>query len=471
MIKHNLKIYNTLSRKKEKFVPLKKGRVNLFVCGPTVYDFPHMGHAKTYIIFDSFVKYLKEIGFNVFYLQNITDIDDKIIAQAREKGVLPKNLALAFENQYLKSMKNLGIHSVTKYAKATSHIKEIINQVKRLLNKGYAYELEDGIYYDISKFKNYGKLSGRTILEAEDAVSRIDYSKNKKNRGDFCLWKFNENENEPSWPSPFGKGRPGWHIEDTAVAEKFLGTQYDIHGGGLDLIFPHHEAEIAQMEAISGKRPFVRYWMHTGFLTINGQKMSKSLKNIVVIDDFLKRYSCQQLRFLVVKNLWKSPFDYSESSMIEVKSALEKIEEFLRKIKYAKLIKSENKVIRNKFKKTKTDFYKELDDDFNTPQAFAVIFNFIKETNKFLEKDFISIKLSKEIYTFFEKINQIFGIIDFKKIKKPSMPSDVKKLINIREKYRKEKNWQKADEIRLEIEKKGYLIEDTKDGQIIKNPS
>ncbi len=468
MISHNLKIYNTLSGKKEKFSPLKNKRVNLFVCGPTVYDFPHMGHAKTYIVFDSFAKYLKMIGFKVFYLQNITDIDDKIIARAREKGVVPKNLSQAFEKEYLKSMKNLGINSVTKYAKATNYIKEIISQIERLLKKGYAYKLEDGIYYDISKFKNYGKLSGRTVLGAEDAISRIDYSKDKKNRGDFCLWKFNQNTAEPSWPTPFGKGRPGWHIEDTAITEKFFGSQYDIHGGGLDLVFPHHEAEIAQMEAISGKHPFVKYWMHIGFLTVKGQKMSKSLKNFVIINDFLKRYTLQQLRFLVLKNLWHSPFDYSESAMIEVKSALSKIEEFLRKTKESKSKKSDDKIIKKKIEKTKIDFYKELDDDFNTSRAFATIFNFIKDTNKFLEHDSVSKKLVKKIYNFFVEINQIFNIIDFKKIEKPAISTEVKKLIISREKYRKEQNWQKADEIRMEIEKKGYLVEDTKKGQIVK---
>ncbi len=465
---HNLKIYNTLSGKKEIFLPLKNKKVSLFVCGPTVYDFPHIGHARTCIIFDSFAKYLKQIGFNVFYLQNITDIDDKIIARAREKGVLPKNLALVFEKEYLKSMKNLGINSVTKYAKATSYIKEIINQIERLLSKGYAYKLEGGIYYDISKFKNYGSLSGRTVLGAEDAISRIDYNKDKKNRGDFCLWKFKQDTAEPSWPSSFGKGRPGWHIEDTAITEKFFGAQYDIHGGGRDLLFPHHQAEIAQMEAISDKRPFVRYWMHIGFLTISGQKMSKSLKNFITINDFLKRHTSQQLRFLVLKNLWRSPFDYSESVIIEVKSALEKIEEFLRKIKYAKTIKSTNKILKKKFEKTKIDFYKELNDDFNTPRAFAVIFNFIKETNQFLEEGLFSKKFAQEIYSFFEKINQIFGIIDFEKIKKPTISADVKKLIKAREKYRKEQNWQKADEVRIEIEKMGYLMEDTKEGQIIR---
>jgi len=469
MINHNLKIYNTLSGKKEKFSPIKKKKVNIFVCGVTVFDFSHIGHARTYIVFDSFVKYLKQVGFSVFYLQNITDLDDKIIARSQEKEVEPKSLATAFTKEYLKDMKVLGVDSVTKYAKATSYIKEIINQIEKLFKKGYAYKLEDGIYYDISKFKNYGKLSGRTILGAEDAVSRIDYSRNKRNRGDFCLWKFRQEETEPSWSSPFGKGRPGWHIEDTAITEKFFGPQYDIHGGGRDLIFPHHEAEISQMEAISGKRPLVRYWMHTGFLTIDGQKMSKSLGNFMTISDFLKRNSRQQLRFLILKNLWHSPFDYSESVMIEVRASLEKIEEFLRKLNDIKTIKSTDKNLKKLFEKSEKDFYRELDDDFNTPRAFAVLFDLIKETNKFIDKDLVSKSQAKEIYNFFEKIDKIFGIIDFKKTKNKKIPVAIKKLIDEREKYRQQQNWLKSDEIRLELEKKGYLVEDTKAGQIVKN--
>ncbi|MEK7537914.1 MAG: cysteine--tRNA ligase, partial [Patescibacteria group bacterium] len=308
-----LKIYNTLSGKKDLFKPIKGRQVNLFVCGPTVYDYSHLGHARAYIIFDAFVKYLRHLGFKVFYLQNITNIDDKIIARAREKNVAPKNLAKPFEKEYLNDMKLLGVDSVSKYARATDYIKEIISQVQRLEEKGFAYKIEeDGIYYNIAKFKDYGKLAGRTVLQADDGVSRIDYSKDKKNRGDFCLWKLKQSEQEPSWNSPWGQGRPGWHIEDTAITEKFFGPQYDIHGGARDLIFPHHQAEVAQMEAISGKKPLVKYWMHAGFLTVNHTKMSKSLGNFITISDFTKRCAPNYLRFFIVKNSWRSPMDYSE---------------------------------------------------------------------------------------------------------------------------------------------------------------
>ena len=458
-----LKIYNTLSGKKDSIKPLKGKKINLFVCGPTVYDFLHIGNARVYVIFDSFVKFLKHQGFSVFYLQNITDIDDKIILRAKEKGVSPKDLAKAFAAEYVKEMKILQVNSVNKYAKATNYISQIINQVKRLYEAGYAYQLKDGIYFDISKFKNYGKLSGRSSLQAEDAVSRIDYSKDKRNRGDFCLWKY-EVEGETSWSSPFGRGRPGWHIEDTAITEKFFGDQYDIHGGGIDLIFPHHEAEITQMESISKKKPLVKYWMHIGFLTTQGQKMAKSDGNMLTIHDFLKRYSSYQLRFLLLKNLWRAPLDFSESTMIEVNSTLEKIEEFLKKIKNNKIKTKQNIKFVADFK---NQFYDALNDDFNTPKALSIIFDFIKTTNTSLDKNVLSEKASKEIYKIFQEINDIFSFINFQKINE-SLPTIVKKLLKERKEARKKQDWQKADFLRMEIEKQGYTVEDLKEGVIVK---
>lgn len=467
-----MKIYNTLTGKKDDFKPRKAKAVNLFVCGPTVFDYSHIGHAKNYITFDCFAKYLKSKGYKVYYLQNITDIDDKIIARAREKKVLPKNLAEAYEKEYLKNMKSLGVTSVTKYARATNYIKEIISQVKKLQEKGFAYEIAgDGIYYDISKFEDYGKLAGRTVLGAEDAVTRIDYSKDKRNRGDFCLWKFKQETNEPSWPfgpasaeaSAGKEGRPGWHIEDTAITEKFFGAQYDIHGGARDLIFPHHQAEIAQMEAISGKKPLVKYWMHVGFLTVNGQKMSKSLGNFITIEDLLRRCKVNYLRFLIMRNLWSSPMDYSESLLIEVKTSVGKIEEFLAKLKN---VKSTSKKL-NLIKGFKKSFYAELDDDFNTPNAFAVMFDFIKNANQLLDQNLISQKEAKEIFSFFEEINKIFGIIDIATIKK-GVPANIKKLVAEREIHRKNQEWEKSDKVRAEIEKHGYVVKDTNSGPEIR---
>ncbi|MEK7087598.1 MAG: cysteine--tRNA ligase, partial [Patescibacteria group bacterium] len=291
-----MRLLNTLTNQKEEFKPLKNRQVGIFVCGPTVYDYSHIGHARTYVIFDAIAKYLKYKGYKVKFVMNITDIDDKIIDRAKEEGKTWKEAAEFYEKEFMNDIENLSIDSVDEFARATEHIPQIIKQIKALIEKDYAYQTEDGIYFDISRFGDYGKLAKRTIEQAEDAISRIDESVKKKNKGDFALWRFSKPD-EPSWPSPWLAGRPGWHIEDTAISEKYLGQQYDIHCGAQDLIFPHHEAEIAQQEAVSGRKPFVKYWLHSGFVTINGRKMSKSLKNFITIRDILKKYSAEALRF------------------------------------------------------------------------------------------------------------------------------------------------------------------------------
>jgi len=462
-----LKLYNTLSRKKEIFRPRKATKVNIFVCGPTVYDFSHIGHARTYVVFDMIGKYLRQKGYNVFYLQNITDIDDKIIKRAKEKMVSPQMLSRNFEKEYFKDMESLKIDSVTKYARATEHIKGIISQVERLFKKDFAYQIEDGIYYDISKFKDYGKLSRRTILQAEDAVSRIDESKEKRNRGDFCLWKFSK-KGEPFWPSPWGSGRPGWHIEDTAITEKCFGPQYDIHGGAKDLIFPHHEAEIAQMEAISNKKPMVRYWLHSGFLTVKGQKMAKSLGNFVTIRDFLKLDSPRTLRFFVIKTRYRSPIDYSEKAILQAKKELEKIDEFVEKIQTLKP-KNQNKS-KLQISKFKKEFEKTMEDDFNTPKTIASIFNLVNKGNALIAQNKLSLLDAKNTMEFLREVDEIFGFVFWKKPKK-RIPENIFKLVKEREGCRENGQWQKADQIRKEIEKLGYRVEDTKEGPKLKKMS
>ncbi|MDP2967426.1 MAG: cysteine--tRNA ligase [bacterium] len=481
-----LKLYNTLTRKKEVFRPRKGKKVNLFVCGITPYDFSHIGHARTYIVFDMIVKYLREKGFNVFYLQNITDIDDKIINRAKEKKASPQRLARDFEKEYMKDMKRLKIDSVTKYARATEHIKEIISQVKRLLKNGYAYQIDDGIYYDISKFKNYGKLSRRTVLGAEDAVSRIDESIEKKNKGDFCLWKKSKT-GEPEWKSPWFLGRPGWHIEDTAITEKYFGPQYDIHGGARDLIFPHHEAEIAQMEAISGKKPLVKYWLHSGFLTVTGQKMAKSLGNFITIRDFLKENDSRILRLLIIKNHYRSPLDYNDKLVLQTKRELERIDEFVSKLKWhtakRKTASKNSKIIKDLILKSQKDFNgskritpllppslrlgRAMEDDFNTPKAIAVIFDFVNKGNILISQNKLSSTNAKNILKFLKKIDRIFNFILWKKPKE-KIPEELLSLAKQRQKYREQGLWQKADEIRGKIKKLGYWVEDTKEGPKIK---
>jgi len=459
-----LKLHNTLTRKKEAFKPIKGNKVNLFVCGITPYDYAHIGHAKTYVQFDVIVKYLRYSGYDVFYLQNVTDIDDKIIQRAKQKKLKPLDLARAFEKEYHKDMKDLGVDSVNKFSRATECIKEIIKQINILVEKGFAYKIEgDGIYFNLSKFPEYGKLSGRKSAEAEDAVTRIDESIKKLNKGDFCLWKKSKKD-EPSWKDPwFNGGRPGWHIEDTAITESAFGPRYDIHGGARDLMFPHHEAEIAQMESASGKKPLVRYWLHTGFLNVKGQKMAKSLGNFIIIRDALKKYDAKVLRLFYISSHYRSSVDFSEELLEQAKSSLERLNDFARKLKNSKEkdartssgINSvdDEKLIEN----TKKEFLRHMDDDFDTPKALAVIFDFVREVNKKGG--------GKKSYELMLEFDKIFNILDTEEEK---IPTEIKNLVAQREKAREEKDFEKADKTREDLKKKGYLLEDTKEGVRVK---
>jgi len=469
-----LKLYNTLSGQIEDFQPIQgkaQGKqVNLFVCGPTVYDYSHLGHARTYIAFDMFANYLKFLGYNVFYLQNITDIDDKIITRAKEQNVAWQDLSRQFEKEYLNNIKTLKITSVKRYARATEHIKEIISQVKRLLDKGFAYQVDDGIYYDVSKFNDYGKLSNRDGQIAEASFSRIDEGIAKKNKADFCLWKISK-EGEPSWPSPYGNGRPGWHIEDTAITEKYFGPQYDIHGGARDLIFPHHEAEIAQMEAISGKSPLVKYWMHTGFLTINGQKMAKSLGNFTTIRDFLKSNSAEVLRFIVFSSHYRSPIDFKDSAIIEAQTNIETLRNLITFLQ--KKDRGQTPILQDRgltpILALQEKFWRALENDFNTAQAKAALFELVGLANEKIKQNQLTQVQAKEILEFLKKFDKIFLFLNFKKRDKAEIiPEEILALAKERESTRKEKNWQKADEIRRQIKRAGWLVEDTSTGPKLK---
>ncbi|MBI2450794.1 MAG: cysteine--tRNA ligase [Parcubacteria group bacterium] len=458
-----LKIYNTLTRKKEIFRFSKNKTIKMYVCGPTVYDFSHIGHGRTYIAFDVIARYLRYSGYKVFYLQNITDIDDKIINRANEEKIDPKILAKRFEKEYLKDTKTLGIKSVNKYSGATQNIREIISQIQRLIKKNYAYEKNGNVYFDITKFKDYGQLSHQSLNQLKKAV-RIEPDASKAHSFDFLLWKAKKS-GEPFWPSPWGPGRPGWHIEDTAIAERYLGLQYDIHCGALDLIFPHHESEIAQAEAISGKKPFVRFWLHTGFLLVNGEKMSKSSGNFITIREILKNYSPQAFRFLILSHHYRSPIDYQESLMKQAESSLERVSEFLEKIKKTKNKKQKTRArIEALLIKTRKKFFQAMDDDFNAPRAIAEIFNLIKTINPMagnLEK-----KEAKIILDFFKETDSVLGVMPLRKT--GQIPDMVLKLAKEREKLRKEGKFEKADKIRQKIFEQGYEIEDTPKGPQIK---
>ena len=444
---------NTLTKKTEEFVPINGKKVNIFVCGPTVYDYPHLGHAKAYIQFDFIVRYLRYRGYEVTYVQNITDIDDKIIKRSQEKGVSWDELAREFETIFLEDMAALHNISVTKYARATDYIGQIVKQIKVLLDKGFAYQISDGIYYEVSKFAEYGKLSGRTELREEDAVSRIDENKEKRGWNDFCLWKLSK-DGEPFWETELGKGRPGWHIEDTAITESFFGPQYDIHGGAVDLIFPHHEAEIAQMEAASGKKPLVRYWLHVGFLNIDSAKMSKSKGNFKTIREAMKEYDGRVLRYLFISSHYRSTMDFLETTLEQAKNSLRRMQDFVENVDININKPEEKKLI----EELKENVETALNNDFDTPTAMATIFDFIRAQNS----KGIS---GKYIYDYFVEINKFFDFFDFEK---KEIPEEIQILADERLITRKAGNWAESDKLRDLIKEKGYVIEDLKNDCKIK---
>ncbi len=448
-----MKLYNTLSRKIEEFSPINGKKVNLFVCGPTVYDFAHVGNAKTYTQFDFIVRYLRYRGYQVYYLQNITDIDDKIIKRALEKGETWKELAREYEKIYLEDMKSLGNTSVTKFARATDYIPQIVKQVQTLIAKGFAYKTSDGIYYDISKFKDYGKLSRRTEADREAGVSRIDEGLDKRNKNDFCLWKFYK-DGDPFWEAPIGKGRPGWHIEDTAITETEFGPQYDAHGAAVDLMFPHHEAEIAQMEAASGRKPMVHYWLHAGFLNTGSEKMSKSRGNFWTIRDVLAKFNFRVLRFFFISSHYRASLDFNEESLEQARGGLKRIDEFVANID-RQYDDSENQSFVSKFRE---DFNANLDQDLDTPAAMATLFNFIREQNS-------RGKAGINVYQLFEELNEVFG---FFQLREENLPPKIGELLNERNKLRKEGKFSESDAVRAEIKKMGYTLEDTPEGSRVK---
>ena len=350
-----MELYSTLSKTVEPLEPRIPGRISIFVCGPTVYDYSHLGHARTYVVFDVLAKYLRWTGQEVFYLQNITDVDDKIINRAHEEGVSPIALARRFETEYCRDMRSLGIDAVSYNARATTHIPEIVGQIERLLARGVAYVTGTGVYFDVDSFERNGELSGQ---QGDRRVSRVA-DETKRNPLDFVLWKVGE-FGEATWDSPWGRGRPGWHIEDTAIAEKYFGQQYDIHGGGLDLIFPHHEAEIAQMESLEGRHPMVRYWLHTGFLTVKGEKMSKSLGNFITIKDALTTWNRDVLRFFILLSHYRSPLQATDEGLAQAARALEHIRAV------ATVDRGENPAGRRAF-------VDAMEADLNTPMALAAV--------------------------------------------------------------------------------------------------
>jgi cysteinyl-tRNA synthetase len=462
-----MKLYNTMTGDKEDFKPIKEGRVRLFVCGPTVYDDAHIGHARTYIAFDFIARYLRHKGYSVFYLQNITDIDDKIIRRASESGVSPQDLARKFEKRYLEDMNALGVNMVSLYPRATGHIEEIIDQIKRLIEKGYAYETETGVYFDESKFPDFGKLSHQSPEDLQN--HRIEPDPTKRNHADFSLWK--KKDDNPNWDSPWGRGRPGWHIEDTAITETYFGPQYDIHGGARDLIFPHHEAEIAQMEASSGKKPLVRYWMHTGFLNVNGEKMSKSLGNFTTIRDILSKYDPEVFRFFILSTHYRSPIDFSIGALEQSKKSLERIHNMIQVID-ERLAGAECEPIKTGegcsqlAAETRAKIFEAMEDDFNTPGVLSIIFDLVRDVNRRLAEGISEEGISqKELSDIRELLNEVGCIlgVGFVTRKGEDVTGELVELIaEIRQTLRAKKDWALADEIRNKMRDLGISLEDEK---------
>jgi len=432
-----LKLYNTLTRKKETFKPVEKEKVRMYVCGPTVNDVPHLGHARQQIVFDILRRYLKFLGYKVEFVSNITDIEDKIINKARELSICIEELSKRNEKEHMKDYALLGVEKPDVQPKATEYIPEMIELIKKLEKKKYTYILNDGVYFDVSKFKEYGKLSNQKI-ENLKAGKRVAVKSEKKNKEDFVLWKFSK-QNEPAWDSPWGLGRPGWHIECSAMSEKILGLPIDIHGGGQDLIFPHHEDEIAQSEAGYGKK-FVDYWVHNGLVNVSGEKMSKSLGNFTTIRDLLKKYKPEIIRYFVLSTQYRKPEDFTFQALDSARDSYDRLRNIISSEK------DDRKINKNFIKK----FQQAMDDDLNTPKALAVLWELGRGRNE------------GKIQTI-KQIDEVFGLNLLKK-EKILIPADVRKLAEERLNARQNKDWGKADRLRKEIKKKGYVIEDKGEG-------
>lgn len=472
-----IRLYNTLTRQKEELQPRDGKKLKMFVCGPTVYDIPHLGNMRSFVSFDMIAKWLRHRGFKLTYIQNITDIDDKIINRAKEAHTTARKVARKFEKYFHTFAKALKITSVDKYPRASKNIRRIYGQIAVLIAKGHAYAVPavkaDGlwavneprnkdVYFDVSSFSEYGKLSRQKLSQLESGT-RTEVEANKKNPHDFALWKAQNYAYEPAWRSPWGMGRPGWHIEDTAITERYFGQQYDIHGGGLDLIFPHHEAEIAQQESVSGKKPFVKYWMHSGLLTVSGEKMSKSAGNFVQTHDALIKYSLQTLRLFFFNTHYRAPVDYSDETLAQFEAGVDRIAEF--KTKLEKIRTKNGNDVGIIIREAKRKFENSMDDDFSTPQAIASIFELIRTINPLIDQQKLSKRFAKEILVFLKEIDGILNIIP---PKAKDIPSEITRMADTREKLRRDKRYSEADDMRHQIELKGYILNDTPYGPLIR---
>lgn len=453
-------LYNTLSGRKEKFEPLDDNTVRMYTCGPTVYGYIHLGNARAAVVFDVLRRYLEYRGYRVIYVQNFTDIDDKIINRANELGVDSKKLSEKFIKEYRIDAAELGIREANFHPKTTDFVSEIIDFIKGLMNRGYAYVVDGDVYFSVRKFEKYGELSHRNIDELISGA-RIEPGEKKKDPLDFALWKAAK-PNEPSWESPWGRGRPGWHIECSVMSTKILGKTFDIHAGGNDLIFPHHENEKAQTEALTGKM-FVKYWLHNGMVNFKNEKMSKSTGNFIILRESLKMFGKDAIRYFLLSKHYRSPIDVDEQILFDAKRAVQRVNDTLENIKNRLgkdiiIPSKESQWIKDKRQR----IIEALDDDFNTPKALSVIFDVIKELNS-TEDETI---LEEGYYLVREEFGPIFGLFDIppKSVSTETLDNVLRSIIELRNEYRKNKNFEVSDKIRDYLLKAGIQLKDTPEG-------
>ena len=464
-----MKIYNTLTRKKEEFVPIEEGTAKIYVCGPTVYNYFHIGNARPFVVFDTLRKYLQYRGYKVKFVQNFTDVDDKIINRAREEHLTAKEVSEKYIEEYYKDAAALNVTKADVHPRVSEHIPEIIEFVQTLIDKGYAYEVNGDVYFSTRKFNGYGKLSGQNIEDLESGA-RIAVGEIKEDPLDFALWKAQKEEDEIAWDCPWGKGRPGWHIECSAMSKKHLGDTIDIHAGGQDLQFPHHENEIAQSECCNGV-PFANYWMHNGYITIDNEKMSKSKGNFFTVRDILKEYDGEVMRFFLLSGHYRNPINFSDTLMEQAKAGLARMQNAKENLKHliangeGEMTDAEKEALAG-YEKYRQEFIEAMDDDLNTADAISAIFELITAINTAV-KDGASREFAEKSLETLMELATVVGLLQ--KDDEGGVDDDIQALVDERQEARKAKNFARADEIRDMLKERGITLKDTPQGvQIIK---
>ncbi len=464
MVDTKLYLYNTLTRQKQEFIPETPGEVKMYSCGPTVYNYFHIGNARPFIIFDTLRRYLEYKGFNVKFVQNFTDVDDKMINKANEMGITVSELADQYIAEYFTDAKGLGIKEATVHPRATENIDAIIDIIKNLEERGYAYNVDGDVYYRTKKFEGYGKLSHQPLEDLESGA-RIDVNTDKEDPMDFALWK-KQKEGEPAWQSPWGMGRPGWHIECSAMANKYLGKTIDIHSGGQDLIFPHHENEIAQSEAANCCQ-FANYWLHNGYINVDNKKMSKSLGNFFTVRDVAAEFDYEVIRFFMLSAHYRSPINFSKDLMDSAKSALNRIYtcletlDFLKESAEDRELNGAEKEVINSMDSHREKFISAMDDDLNTADAISAIFELVADVNKVISQNPAK-KLCEDSAKAIRELGSVLGLLGKED---ETAGDDIQAILSERAEARKAKDWAKSDELRDKLKDMGYIVKDTPQGQ------